>query len=148
MQVGIILHLFLLLTKLPVDHSIAALFTTTFILCCWFMVFKRRRYHKAPEFYSVDIILTLYLALLLFMLLNQLTVFAKHSVENVNLLLRAETTATDTNDQICKRKREIEACKYVFHEFISWFVPAHHYSFNPATIKSLKYKLQSFKLRS
>ncbi len=87
------------------------------------------------------------MAIFLLIIWNKQTLLAEYSMEIVNLILRAKTTATHTNDQISEMAGKIEACKYEFHEFIPSFVPAHHYCFKSARIKSLQYKLQSFKLR-
>ena len=110
-----------------------------------FLVFRRHHYDKAPLVWLSNILYwkrnnhPLY-----HVLMQNLQIIDEYGVENFHSILRAQTNATHTPEQISRKAREISATRGVLRDVKTQLLPPKSVSLSHNQLKHLKLKAAEF----
>ena len=110
-----------------------------------FFIFRRHHYNKAPLIWLSNVLYWKETKHPLFQVLqHHLQIVDEYGVENFHSLLRAQTSAHSTPEEISRKAREISATKDVLRQFKSQFLPPRSANFSQNQLKALKIKAAKF----
>lgn len=106
-----------------------------------FTCLRRRHYNKAPLVWiNMCAHWGKYSKQLYELLQNYITTFDEYPVENTHSILRAQTNASDTAEQLRKKAKTIFQSKESQAHFRSFFTTPKHFSYSHSRLRSLKCK--------